>query len=128
MATMNKVYTHWPCEFCKRGQGKRHRNGCTFWDAKQARILSVYEITRHYGGPEEGGWYYNWNQLVATVRVRGGVTALERAWNRLYDKHVRGNQPKFDIYSAANNGEGRFEIFAESYVGEHQTRYRPRYE
>lgn len=21
--------------------------------------LSLYEITRHYGGPEEGGWYYD---------------------------------------------------------------------
>ena len=27
----------------------------------QQRLMYVnaYEVTRHYGGPEEGGWWYN---------------------------------------------------------------------
>lgn len=29
--------------------------------------LNVYAITRHYGGPEEGGWWYNSGVPVACV-------------------------------------------------------------
>ncbi len=29
--------------------------------------FSVYEVTRHYGGPEEGGWWYDLTRLVVTM-------------------------------------------------------------
>ena len=28
------------------------------------RIVSLYLVHQFYGGPEEGGWYYDWNTLV----------------------------------------------------------------
>ena len=27
--------------------------------------VAVYELNRHYGGPEEGGWHYDSRELVA---------------------------------------------------------------
>ena len=26
---------------------------------QRLRYINVYAVTRHYGGPEEGGWWYN---------------------------------------------------------------------
>lgn len=32
--------------------------------------LNVYEVTRHYGGPQEGGWWFNHCEPVASVPVK----------------------------------------------------------
>lgn len=32
--------------------------------------LNVYAVTRHYGGPEEGGWWYNAGQPLASVPIK----------------------------------------------------------
>jgi hypothetical protein len=31
--------------------------------------VNVYAVTRHYGGPQEGGWWYNVGQPLASVPV-----------------------------------------------------------
>lgn len=31
--------------------------------------VNAYEVTRHYGGPEEGGWWYNHLQPLASIPV-----------------------------------------------------------
>lgn len=46
----------------------------------QVAWLSVYEMQRAYGGPEEGGWYYTDKQLCST-RAYDSVGALVRAYN-----------------------------------------------
>lgn len=33
------------------------------------KYCSIYEVTRHYGGSEEGGWWYDWYDAVATFVV-----------------------------------------------------------
>lgn len=35
-------------------------------DPSKPIYVAVVETTRHYGGPEEGGWYYDWHQVVET--------------------------------------------------------------
>lgn len=32
-------------------------------------VLALYEIDRAYGGPEEGGWYYDTGELRRPLRV-----------------------------------------------------------
>lgn len=32
--------------------------------------MNAYEVTRHYGGPEEGGWWYNFNAPLASIPIR----------------------------------------------------------
>ena len=34
------------------------------------RYINVYEVTRHYGGPEEGGWWYDAGDPLASVPVQ----------------------------------------------------------
>lgn len=29
--------------------------------------LNVYAVTRHYGGPEEGGWWFNAGEPLASI-------------------------------------------------------------
>lgn len=31
--------------------------------------LNIYTLSRRYGGPEEGGWYYNWQDLETAILV-----------------------------------------------------------
>lgn len=38
------------------------------WGPSPPRWSSLYEIERCYGGPEEGGWWYDWLTPVACVR------------------------------------------------------------
>lgn len=35
-------------------------------DLSKPIYVAVVETTRHYGGPEEGGWCYDWHQVVET--------------------------------------------------------------
>jgi hypothetical protein len=32
--------------------------------------LNVYEVTRHFGGHEEGGWWYNHHEPIASIPVK----------------------------------------------------------
>ncbi len=40
-------------------------------DGEVMWFVNVYEVDRCYGGPEEGGWYYDAGQLLATYAVSG---------------------------------------------------------
>jgi len=37
--------------------------------SEQGYVVAVYEIDRAYGGPEEGGWWYNTGELVRVLRA-----------------------------------------------------------
>lgn len=39
--------------------------------------LNVHAVTRHYGGPEESGWYYNVGTPLASVPFFGTVVERE---------------------------------------------------
>lgn len=32
--------------------------------------VNAYEVTRHYGGPQEGGWWYNHSHPLASIPVK----------------------------------------------------------
>jgi len=36
---------------------------------KGYKFITAYAVTRHYGGPEEGGWWYNWYTPIKTVTL-----------------------------------------------------------
>jgi hypothetical protein len=33
------------------------------------RYITAYAVTRHYGGPEEGGWWYNWYKSIESIHI-----------------------------------------------------------
>jgi hypothetical protein len=68
--------------------------------------VNAYEVTRHYGGPEEGGWWYNLNTPIASVpimasnendkRIKQQIKELEK----IFSDRVHG-----DIYSVCGGKE-----------------------
>lgn len=52
--------------FCRdTGEVTRDENDDPVW------FVNVYEVDRVYGGPEEGGWYYDAGRLMATYQISG---------------------------------------------------------
>lgn len=37
--------------------------------------INVYELTREYSGPEEGGTFHTNCEVISSVRVRGGINS-----------------------------------------------------
>lgn len=83
---------------------------CDLYDKRKAEqalgivspfYLIVEGISRHYGGPEEGGWWYDWHTILDVRKVFTFKQALKHA-RELREKYP---QPKYNRYSSANRGE-----------------------
>lgn len=91
-------------------------------------LIVVSGISRHYGGPEEGGWWYNTTEIVEVRKVHT-ISAAHRHLRELKELYP---QPRFGIGSAANRGESEYEMGC--FYGENDPRFpqanteRPRYE
>lgn len=59
------------------------------------KFVTAYAVTHHYGGPEEGGWWYNWYEPVETVAAE--PEKAETVREELRTKHA--DQEWGDIYS-----------------------------
>lgn len=70
-------------------------------------VIAFYEMDRHYGGPEEGGWWYDVGELARPFRVcigEANATSLAARANRLLERLQRHRR---DIGSVLYDG-GRF--------------------
>lgn len=55
------------------------------------KYVTAYEVTRHYGGPEEGGWWYDWYHPIETVpTIRTGV--VKAYLQGKYEDRVEGDR------------------------------------
>ncbi|MFT4026817.1 MAG: hypothetical protein QM676_08465 [Novosphingobium sp.] len=59
-------------------------------------IVALYEVDRAYGGPEDGGWYFDTGELVRLLALAPtedrAVSIASRA-NRLLDRLQRHRRP-----------------------------------
>lgn len=83
--------------------------------------VNVYTITRHYGGPEEGGWWYNYYEcqesyLIFRWSLRKTLAKAKMKWR--HSKHG-------DIYSVL--GGTNIWIGEEKHKAESETTERPYY-
>ena len=70
----------YPCPSC-RGTGQ-----------SVTVYANVYAVTRHYGGPEEGGWWYDAGEPLHSQRVSGGDhDALEQNLNAMFAEEAWGD-------------------------------------
>ena len=72
-------------------------------------VLAVYEIDRAYGGPEEGGWWYDVGVLKRVIGVRKSedeAYALARRLNGWLARMQRGLRP----VSSVAYGGGRYAV------------------
>ena len=86
-------------------------------------FVNVYEVTRHYGGPEEGGWWYNRGTPLASVPVLPGqdIATVEAALTAAYADQAQGS-----IYSMRGGCE--ISIMVEDHFAAPWPAERPHYE
>lgn len=100
------------CQSLVSGAGDRD---ATYWS------VGVYEVTRQYGGPEEGGWYYDAGYRIEPHKMRVFADYAEAA---LYAARLWDELPESD-----KRGESRLTVcgFTECLPETHWPRARPRY-
>jgi hypothetical protein len=93
-----------------------------------AYVIGFYELGLEYGGPEEGGWYYETGDLVRTFAVvqdREEAHAKCRRANDLL-QHIQRN--KRAVSSVLYRGGRYGACLYEDKLPEHYPTTRPRYE
>jgi len=64
-------------------------------------FITAYEVTRHYGGPEEGGWWYNWYEPIESIQI---PKVYQRKNNRSYSYINSKEKALADKLSHLNEG------------------------
>lgn len=73
--------------------------------------VNVYELNREYGGPEEGGWWYDTGTVVESVDVNHLFTGTTDEFFERYRHESTGATPLTDVEREVFNVEAR--LFAE---------------
>lgn len=89
------------------------------------RYVNAYEIDRAYGGPEEGGWWFDVRCPISSIRVWNHQEALE-AFNLLEKLYREDYENRTDRFSVCS--EGDLQIIIEDHQAEYDPRTKPRYE
>lgn len=95
-----------------------------FFERMPVVYVNAYEVERCYGGPEEGGWYFNAGYPIASVPVlkkRAGevIDLLEESLGSQYEDNG-------SIYSVVGGPE--LNIYVEDHKAEPWPKRRPHYE
>ena len=87
------------------------------------KYVNVYEVTREFGGHEEGGWWFNWYEFLDTVECKSEkeINDMQEKMYEKYQDHAYGN-----INSV--NGGLEIRVLIESKPREYETTERPFYE
>lgn len=91
-------------------------------------VVGLYELDRQYGGPEEGGWWYDSGELVRIMAVTHGAekaSQLCRRANHLLRFVQRSLRYKSDsiCYRGGEYGAYVYENVAPSYYPEQRPHY-----
>tara|TARA_R100000329_G_C7603249_1_gene213954 strand:- start:123 stop:488 length:366 start_codon:yes stop_codon:yes gene_type:complete len=94
----------------------------------EPKFVSIYETTRHFGGREEGGWYYNWSDCIFSKYIPNcDGSDLPFVIKSLVESLLREfGTGHGNIYSVL--GGVMIDIYLENVAGENQDTERPRYE
>ena len=87
-------------------------------------VITLYLTTREYGGPEEGGWWYNWDYnhtSIPTIFDADNITASVKMLLDAAGHHIGG-----DIYSVLGGVQGWVRV--ERIAGSAKSTEVPRYE
>lgn len=99
------------------------------WDKERVQWhVSVYERDRNYGGPEEGGWWYDSGTVVQTIPVTSEDWSdedIELLIDLLRKQYA--DTSEYGISSVLYSG-GEYEIYAEPQKGADWPQERPHYE
>ena len=93
--------------------------------------VTVYWVERLYGGPEEGGWWYDRYDIA--VKTEGGDEELSFPVSNRKEAEKLKTELQIKYPFETNeldsvNGEGTHEVMIEDYKGEFATKNTPHYE
>ena len=110
-----------PCHMCQAALRRRDA-------ARRGEVLPFYIVatatSRHYGGPEEGGWWYDALNILAVRRVFTFKGARE-AIRELREEHPTC---KYGRGSVLGGDDVEVHVFYDESFFPFETRERPRYE
>jgi hypothetical protein len=87
------------------------------------QYVNVYAVTRHYGGPEEGGWWWNYHEPLSSYLLSENEDPDEIS-EQLYQKYK--DLEEGNIYSV--NGGVAIEVYKEFKFAEAYPKTKPYYE
>jgi len=111
-----------------------HRDGCPMADTEPRGrwYVNVYERGQRYGGPEEGGWWYDTgcfvpekSGLLTDVTEKEAHQAARDLWSDLDEEAIEDNLPP--VHSVMYRG-GRYTVRAEEQPGRDFPAETPHYE
>ena len=91
-------------------------------------VVAVYLCDRAYGGPEEGGWWYDTGEMARIIRTfkdEERAVAHATRMNRLLDATI--NKGRREISSVLSDGRYCAEVH-ENIAPHHYPERRPHYE
>jgi len=92
-------------------------------DFRASDFINVYHVTREYGGPEEGGWYYDqWEPVADKCNVSYERATLDSAIAWCEDQN-QGEPPLSSVGS-----HGLYRVQVEENHARREPEYRPHYE
>lgn len=96
-------------------------------DEMNRTYINTYLINRAYGGPEEGGWWYDVSVPVESVYFETIEQAIQQ-FHYYENKWKRTNHEEGRIKESSVNSDGYYYTFREHHFAEYSPKERPRYE
>ena len=77
-------------------------------------FVGVYKISRAYGGPEEGGWYYDYKEHILSIPLIDAGSEEEVA---LIQEFL---SPRFKSFKRTSYGGAKYEFMTEAGEAQHE--------
>jgi hypothetical protein len=87
--------------------GIQRYNAYRKWEDKDPTTLTIHETTLNYGGPEEGGWWYQAGYPVLTRCIFSKKQAVQ-IFVELFEEYEVADQPDLGLTSTHSNYEVNF--------------------
>ncbi len=93
--------------------------------SKRLRYVNAYDTNRSYGGPEEGGWWYDTGIPLASVPVTSDKSEenMKAYLHIMFDQQYAANHPIGSVLC-----EGQLAIYVEEHIAADFPTERPHYE
>lgn len=112
----SRYYTNHPgqCTVCDAFDARR---AATLAGRQPSFLVVAWGVSRHFGGREEGGWYYD---RITILEVRKAHT-LQQGLRHARELKAENPQPRFNRFSCANRGEP--EVVIRCFYSENDPRF-----
>ena len=106
MSYISELKKFYPCSYKARyaiGAYKQHK----YFEHEDPSVITLHETTLNYGGPEEGGWWYQAGLPVLTHCVFSKKQAVQ-TFIQYFDEYELADQPSLGLSTTYHNYEVNF--------------------